>query len=70
MLVALPGGKAVGTASTSSTPSTPRVLVPRSPMAERAGITPVVVPANLWVSPSLLRPLPIEHARPALRVVA
>jgi hypothetical protein len=40
-------------------------------MAERAGITPVVVPANLWVSPSLLRPLPPEHAaRPALRVVA
>lgn len=67
MLVALPGGKAVGRQDVSA----PRVLVPRSPMAERAGITPVVVPANLWVSPALLRaPVGETSSRPFLRVVA
>ncbi|HVU73990.1 MAG TPA: hypothetical protein VHE83_13580 [Mycobacteriales bacterium] len=47
------------------------MLVPRSPMAARAGITPVEVPANLWVSPWLLRaPAPAVTERPSLRVVA
>ncbi len=67
MLVVLPGGKAAGRRGTSE----PRVLVPRSPMAARAGITPVEVPANLWVSPWLLRaPAPAVTERPSLRVVA
>lgn len=67
MLVGLPGGKAEGRRGTSDV----RVLIPRSPMAARAGITPVEVPANVWVSPWLLRaPAPVADARPALRVVA
>ena len=66
MLVVLPGGKAAGRRGTSED----RVLFPHSPMAARAGITPVVVPANLWISPSLLRPAPEVTERPALRVVA
>ena len=67
MLVGLPGGKAAGRRGTSAA----RVLIPRSPMAARAGITPVEVPANVWVSPWLLRaPAPVAVERPALRVVA
>ena len=67
MLVALPGGKAVGRRGTSE----PRVLIPRSSMAARAGITPVAVPSNLWMSPWLLRdPAPEVTTRPTLRVVA
>ena len=67
MLVVLPGGKSTQTRGTSE----PRLLVPRSSMAARAGITPVEVPANLWMSPWLLRPAaPEVSERPTLRVVA
>lgn len=55
----LPGGRA---------PATVRILAPRAPLARRAGLSPVAVPADMWVAPGLLAALAPSRAH--LRIVA